>query len=229
MADYTKFKAYWESIGKPQVEYKKTQSSEWMELCVLSPSFDGINIHSYRIKDDPHWELRKKWVDSDFALPIEMSRSGKAWEICVAPIWHPIIKYRETEQKPMTDKPKQYRQRCGRPGGIYEWNANPGNQYPHNGWHVDDSGIKHPCSFNNNLKFHVNKEDPKDLIEITPYDGIAIDTPGWGLYDGCAKQPCHFAGINEEGKPLAWLGGMTSWTTKDTAVYSCFIPKGADE
>jgi len=229
MADYTKFKAYWESIGKPPVEYKKTQSSEFMDLYILNPEFDCINIHSYRIKDDPHWELRKKWVDSDFTLPIESKSENIGWGTCPKPLWYPNHQYREMEQKQMTEKQKQYRQRCGRPGGIYEWNANPGSEYKHNGWHVDDSGIKHPCSFDNNLKFHANKEDPRDLIEVTPYDGIAIDTPGYavGVYGNKHKR--HFAGVNIEYKPIVWRGGGTSWTEVETVPYEDFIPKGNDE
>jgi len=128
------------------------------------------------------------------------------------------------------DNNKKYRQRCGRLGGIYEWNANPGDRYPYNGWYVDDSGIKHPCSFDNNLKFHANKkEDPSDLIEITPYDGIAIDTPGWAVENNGFQVERYFAGVDDLGKPLVWWDGRTSWTSD--VKYQCenFIPKGTDE
>jgi len=38
MADYTKFKAYWESIGKPPVEY--TDDLHYDFRVLNSPSFD---------------------------------------------------------------------------------------------------------------------------------------------------------------------------------------------
>jgi len=131
----------------------------------------------------------------------------------------------------MTDKPKQkqYRQRCGRPGGIYEWNANPGANYPHNGWYVDDKGRKQSCIFNNDLKISNREENDEDLIEITPYDGIAIDTPGWAEINKGERVRFNFAGVNSAGNPLVWSNGGTSWTCKTTISCYKFIPKGDDE
>jgi len=131
----------------------------------------------------------------------------------------------------MTDKPKQYRQRCGLPGGIYEWNANPVNTYTHLGWYEDKHGEKIPESFTENLKYSDKCESEEDLIEVMPYDGIAIDTPGWAeLKAGDAiKYKSHFAGIADDNRPMIWVHGMTSWSTNLKEYCHDFIPKGVDE
>jgi len=226
MADYTKFKAYWESIGKPMVETRSLGDDKWLLFC--NPNFNS-HVFDYRIKDDPHWKLRKKWVDSDFTLLIESKSESLDWGPCPRPIWYSEFEYREIEQKPMTDKPKQYRQRCGRPGGIYEWNANPGADYPHNGWYENKDGEKVADSFSANLKYSLTKDMEEDLIEITPYDGIAIDTPGWAVYASGDKEKRHFAGIHSCGKPMVWDGGLTSWSNEYRHTCEDFIPKGAGE
>jgi len=228
MADYTKFKAYWESIGRPPIEVLINGQQEWLEI--TNPRFENSDLH-YRIKDDPHWELRKKWVDSNFTLPLKMRHeTEEKWVICENPGWWCDYEYREMEQKPMTDKPKQYLQRCGRPGGIYEWNANHGCDYPHNGWYQQENGFKQACTFNIGLAFRNNRESPEDLIEVTPYDGIEIDTPGWAFSkDGIHKFKAYFAGIDKDRNPLIWHNGCTSWTGNSTYTCSRFIPKGDDE
>ena len=63
-------------------------------------------------------------------------------------------------------------------------------------------------------------EDLVDLVEISPYADIPIDTPGWARgYDG-EWVPRYFAGINDAGNPMAWTHGATSFSTDDGGVTS---------
>lgn len=50
------------------------------------------------------------------------------------------------------------------------------------------------------------------LKEVTTYDEIPIDTPGyaWNYEDN--KLPRYFAGISDHGKPLVWMYGTTSFS-----------------
>lgn len=69
MSRHAKFKSYWESIGKPPLEYSQTANIlPWLK-CLTEPSFEYL--FDYRIAGDIHWELRRKWVDSDFKLKVE--------------------------------------------------------------------------------------------------------------------------------------------------------------
>lgn len=51
------------------------------------------------------------------------------------------------------------------------------------------------------------------LIEISPYADIPIDTPGWARYAGLRWVPRYFAGIDVNGKPVAWADGATSFSS----------------
>lgn len=87
-----KFEMYWEEIGRPKLE-ETIVGVKW--TATTAPSWDsGI---TYRIKEDPHWQLRSKWLDSYRALPIEAyfgnSRGGE-WYL-VYPKWDATVLYRE--------------------------------------------------------------------------------------------------------------------------------------
>ena len=101
-----KFKAYWNSIGRPEIEFKITSNTKWaisFTECSFIASFD------YRIKDDPHWELRAKWIDSDFTLPIEYYDTGtKVWYRDMDPVWTASALYREATQKEAESKSDSY-------------------------------------------------------------------------------------------------------------------------
>jgi hypothetical protein len=80
---HDKFRAYWESIGKPALEVL-TFNGHW----------------DYRIKNDPHWELRRKWIDSNFTLPIE-TLTENGWVKAASnnnPAWFEGKEYREAKQ-----------------------------------------------------------------------------------------------------------------------------------
>lgn len=94
---HAKFKAYWESIGKPKLEiFDIEDDPQWGLVSADIPNFCGDN---YRIKGDPHWELRREWVDSDFTLPIEGFHAiERTWIPCPNPAWLKEHKYRKAQQ-----------------------------------------------------------------------------------------------------------------------------------
>lgn len=59
-------------------------------------------------------------------------------------------------------------------------------------------------------------ESIKDLIPVNPYKDFKIDEPVLvsNYLDVNDWQKRHFAGISEDGKPLAFTNGKTSWTAK---------------
>jgi hypothetical protein len=97
MSRHDKFKAYWESLKKPDLEYLYTNSS-WMPVAKLAaksdPSWD--ENADYRIAGDLHWELRREWVDSDFTLLIEYT-DGISWQIATTPAWREEAQYRRAK------------------------------------------------------------------------------------------------------------------------------------
>jgi hypothetical protein len=89
----------WERMGKPQMEFHS--GGEW-HMVFAHPCWN--NRTPYRFANDPHWELRQKWVDSGKTLPIEVfvpSKAGiggsdsGAWGESVYPSWHKDSQYRE--------------------------------------------------------------------------------------------------------------------------------------
>jgi hypothetical protein len=50
------------------------------------------------------------------------------------------------------------------------------------------------------------------LTEISPYADIPIDTPGWARMDW-TWNPRYFAGVDADGRPMAWLDGTTSFSS----------------
>ena len=57
----------------------------------------------------------------------------------------------------------------------------------------------------------------KNLIKVGPYDNLQIDDKV--VVRDNEKEPWakrHFAGVNEDGKALAWRSGYTSFTSKVT-------------
>lgn len=49
-----------------------------------------------------------------------------------------------------------------------------------------------------------------DLIEVTPFADIAVDTPVWVRMDRGEWVPRHFSGVTEEGNPMCFTNGRTS-------------------
>lgn len=79
----------------------RIESDNLLEEYVQRASLD--HGYEYSIVNDPRWELRLKWIDSDRTLPIEFScDDGQNWHkhtLSTPPTWHPSIKYREGRAK----------------------------------------------------------------------------------------------------------------------------------
>lgn len=86
---HDKFKAYWESIRKPQLEVS-VGGLPWRTVARV----EWYPWADYRIKDDPHWELRLAWVNSDFTLPIEQRWVGREWHLVTRPCWERLVEFR---------------------------------------------------------------------------------------------------------------------------------------
>jgi hypothetical protein len=69
---HRKFKAYWERIGKPEIE--GSTGARWYPIS--TPTF---LTYDYRIAGDIHWILRRRWIDSDFTIPIEVLGRDGEW------------------------------------------------------------------------------------------------------------------------------------------------------
>jgi hypothetical protein len=76
-----------------------------------------------------------------------------------------------------------------------------------------------PCMWSEDGAFIANDEDMRelDLVEITAYEKISIDTPGWARKfsrtpDVNDWTPRYFAGVSKNGRPMCWDGGATSFT-----------------
>lgn len=89
---HLKFKRYWKTIGEPELECKGIGDAQWLPVLVRNPEFTSA---SYRIADDPHWLLRRRWIDSDFTLPIEWQRDDMSWGLVARPTWRRGVMYRE--------------------------------------------------------------------------------------------------------------------------------------
>ena len=58
------------------------------------------------------------------------------------------------------------------------------------------------------------------IEEDTPsYADWPIDAKVWVWDDGKTKSKRYFAGIHEDGRPMAWVGGSTSWSDPTTFVW----------
>ena len=92
-----KFAAYCMSIGYPDIDAGKLNHLFEFSLMDCIPSW--CEKTNYRIANDPHHELRRQWIDSDFTLPIEIYLCGK-WIFLSKPDFSKGFLYRTT-QKPL--------------------------------------------------------------------------------------------------------------------------------
>ena len=53
-----------------------------------------------------------------------------------------------------------------------------------------------------------------DLIEVSPYEDFKIDDKVIVWNTNELKKKRHFAGVNDEGQPMAWYEGKTSFTAE---------------
>lgn len=116
---------------------------------------------------------------------------------------------------------KKYRTRGGKEVRIYAVDA--GGEYPVHGavWNGDNWDN---YSFSSTGEFITGEDNEDDLVEVGPYDHIKIDDKviAWNDPDksyGTARRRRYFAGVNEDGKPMVWTNGVTSWS-RDGDFYS---------
>ena len=121
-----------------------------------------------------------------------------------------------SEETKMIDLNKKYKYRCGHePDAVfYDGSGMLSSVHGiHAFYHHDDGSVNHPAVREGGLS-------ERDLIEISPYDDWEMDAPivAWNTNKEFGSR-CHFAGISENGKPLAHSFGMTSFTnTKNYTV-----------
>jgi hypothetical protein len=96
---HRKFAAYWEELGKPQLECKFEHEHDGMFINADDCYF--YNNVDYRVAGDRHWELRRKWVDSGKTLQIERNKyqTLTEWKIVNWPEWRQDYDYREAVEK----------------------------------------------------------------------------------------------------------------------------------
>lgn len=101
---HAKFAQYCLDNGIVEIASKpdSTEQGWWLFLvknCVFRED------HDYRIKDDKHWQLRLKWIESNKTLPIEFYNVD-TWCPASYPTWDQDIKFREAvikEEAPMQE------------------------------------------------------------------------------------------------------------------------------
>lgn len=65
-------------------------------------------------------------------------------------------------------------------------------------------------------KFNVVLSDPRTLTKVSPYADWPIDAKVWVWESkNNSKLPRHFAGINSDGRAMAWPSGRTSFTSDE--------------
>lgn len=117
----------------------------------------------------------------------------------------------------MIDINKKYRTRSGNEVRIYSTDGI--GDYPIHFAHKMQDGWQLECATINGKFYHNLVDDDLDLIEITPYEDINIDDKVWVWNDGGFKYKRHFAGICEDGRPMAWDSGSTSWSTEFKTIW----------
>ena len=50
------------------------------------------------------------------------------------------------------------------------------------------------------------------IEEVSPYADWPMDAKAWFWDEWRPKWPAHFAGVSEDGKPMSWANGCTSWS-----------------
>lgn len=101
MSSHDKFKAYWESIGKPRLEFARHGDTTYWETVEGFETPPDCDLFDYRIDGDRHWELRRKWIDSDFKLKIECANHDG---------WEPL----HEDEQPSFNQHCEYREAPGR-------------------------------------------------------------------------------------------------------------------
>jgi hypothetical protein len=101
---WAKFKAYWEELGSPKLEYRDIAGQGEWEILNQYPHFCVGS--DYRIAGDRHHELRLKWINSDKVLPIEFREIDCNWYLINTDLadvyWYQSFDYREAPVEEIT-------------------------------------------------------------------------------------------------------------------------------
>lgn len=71
------------------------------------------------------------------------------------------------------------------------------------------------CYSSKGESFDCMFSDLLELVEVQPWEDFKIDDPVLVSDDEVSWEKRHFAGINEEGMPLAFQDGCTSWSSSE--------------
>lgn len=124
----------------------------------------------------------------------------------------------KTNQNTQTKQPikmhKKYKTRDGRPVRILCVDRKSASgKYPIAAMVTFDNSNE-VCSYYSIYgSYYDDSEDTLDLIEVQPWDGFKIDDPVLVSDDGLNWEKGYFAGLDEEGNPLTFPYGGTSWSS----------------
>jgi len=114
------------------------------------------------------------------------------------------------------DKDKKYKTYCG--DNVIIYNTEAGGKYPvHAAIHFKSHGRWIMNCYTLNGESIVD-DDHYKIVEIGPYDHIHIDNKVL-VWDepGDEKLKQYFARVSDDGKPMAWDDGATSWSSENRA------------
>lgn len=115
----------------------------------------------------------------------------------------------------MISKDKKYKDKSGYEVVIYAvYPDDKSNRAVHGAIKLSDTQYcARQWSVNGN---YMDEPTESDLIEISPYEDFKIDDKVlvWdGFQSEKYKTKAHFAGIDEDGNPMTWNNGQTSFTS----------------
>lgn len=122
---------------------------------------------------------------------------------------------------------KKYRTRDGHSVRILSIDRN--YQYPVVALVTDTYGIDAIAAYSAYGKYFTTGADSQyDLIEVSPYDDFKIDDKVLVCrYEGAKWTKRYFAGVDENGNPMTYADGATSWSQHGTVSWK-FCKKAED-
>lgn len=128
------------------------------------------------------------------------------------------------------NKEGTYRTRHGWPVRILATDRKTNNRYTVAGLVLDPSGTEQPVVWRNDGRRLEDAENDLDLVPYSPWAEVPIDTPViCYLGEGSEEIPRYFAGLDKEGRTLAWIDGYTSRTTESKWVWKSMRLATAEE
>jgi hypothetical protein len=215
MAKHDKFKAYWESLSKPQIEY--LWDDDDFEPVAGVPAW--AENTEYRIAGDRHWELRREWVNSDFTLPIESCGEGE-WFLCKNPCWMGNSEYRKAKtfvgadsadgrdktvawkRKPVNAKPGEW---VDGEDKTVAWKRKPVNAKPGEWVDGEDKTVAWVHQLKNNKPGEAVEVPPRDFEAALPYqrdspaDECGVNHPLYAIFMDAIEQATGGKGVRHGG------------------------------